>query len=255
MPAGLDEVGASSRTRGTIIKVPDATPGLLIVNGQQLPFSLEGRWRSPVAPATNMAVDVELDAAGAVASVAVVDAQQIARERLEQFGGVAQQQGKVAAEMARQGVGALAARMGTPPLVAAVAIWVAWFFLPAVSITFFTESRSFTFWEILGLNLQNPFNLIGSHGLFGLLGLLAIAAPFARPFVSHRKAPWLNALPLGFVVLAVARLVYDINRAAGNAGANREVGEFVRELISLGSGAYVLIIAGAFLAFRAFRGR
>jgi hypothetical protein len=255
MSVGLDEVGVSSRARGTIIKVPDATPGLLIVDGRQLPFSLEGRWRSPVAPAPNMSVDVELDPSGVVASVSVVDAQQVARERLEQFGGIAQQQGKAAAEMARQGAGALAARMGMAPLVAALALWVAWFFLPAVNITFFTESRSFTFWEILGLNLQNPFNLTGSHGLFGLLGLVAIAAPFARPFVVHPKSSWLNALPLAFVLLAVMRLVYTINRAAGNVGANREVTSFVQDLISLGSGAYILVIAGAFLAILAFRGR
>lgn len=255
MSVGLEEVGGPMRARGTIIKVPDVTPGLVIVDGRQLPFSLEGRWRSPVAPAANMAVEVEIDAAGTVAALSVIDAQQIAREKLEQFGGIAQQQGKVAAEMARQGVGTLAARMGTAPLAAAAAIWVAWFFLPAVNITFFTESQSFTFWEILGLNLQNPFNLTGSHGLFGLLGLLAIAAPFARPFVVHPRASWLNALPLAFVVLAVLRLLYTISRAAGNVGANREVTSFVQDLISLGSGAYVLLIAGAFLAWQAFRGR
>jgi hypothetical protein len=253
MSVGLDEVGISSRTRGTIIKVPDVTPGLLIVDGRQLPFSLEGRWRSPVAPAANMSVEVEFDTAGAVASVSVVDAQQIAREKLEQFGGIAQEQGKVAAEMARQGVGALASRMGTAPLVAAVAIWVAWFFLPAIRITFFTESRSFTFWEILGLNLQNTFSPTGSHGLFGLLGLLAIAAPFARPFVAHPKASWLNGMPLVFIILAVARLLYSIDRAAGTSAIGREVSGFVQELVSLGLGSYVLIIAGAFLAYRAVR--
>jgi hypothetical protein len=253
MTGGLAEVGVPSRVRGTIIKVPDATPGLLIVNGQQLPFSLEGRWRSPVAPAANMPVEVELDPAGTVASVSVIDAQQIARERLEQFGGMAQQQGKVAAEMARQGMGTLAARMGTTPLVAAVAIWVAWFFLPAITITFFTESRSVTFWEILGLDFQNAFNPTGHQGLFGLIGLLAIAAPFARPFVVHPKASWLNALPLAFVVFAIARLLYDINRAAGSVGADREVASFVDDLISLGSGAYILVIAGGFLAVRGLR--
>jgi hypothetical protein len=255
MSVGLDDVLVPPRARGTIIKVPDVTPGLLIVDGRQLPFSLEGRWRSPVAPAVNMSVDVELDSSGAVASVSVVDAQQVARERLEQFGGLAQQQGKAAAEMARQGVGALAARMGTAPLVAAAAIWVAWFFLPAVNITFFAESRSFTFWQILGLNLQNPFNLTGSHGLFGMVGLLAIAAPFAHPVVAHPRASWLNAAPLAFVVLAVARLFYNINRAAANVGANREVSEFVQELVSLGIGAYILVAAGAFLAFLAIKRR
>jgi hypothetical protein len=93
--------GTAIRSRGTIIKVPDATPGLLIVNGQQLAFTLEGRWRSPVAPAANMAVEVDLDDRGTVAGLSVVDAQQIAREKLEQFGGVAQQQGKAGRRCAR----------------------------------------------------------------------------------------------------------------------------------------------------------
>ena len=38
-------------SRGTVIKVPDATPGLVIVKGVQKSFTLEGLWRSPVAPA------------------------------------------------------------------------------------------------------------------------------------------------------------------------------------------------------------
>jgi hypothetical protein len=44
---------ASLRIRSTIVKVPDASPGLLFLNGQQKPFTLEGVWKSPVAPAPN----------------------------------------------------------------------------------------------------------------------------------------------------------------------------------------------------------
>jgi hypothetical protein len=247
--------GTAIRSRGTIIKVPDATPGLLIVNGQQLAFTLEGRWRSPVAPAANMAVEVDLDDRGTVAGLSVVDAQQIAREKLEQFGGVAQQQGKVAAEMARQGVGALAARMGTAPMVAAVALWVAWFFLPLVVIEFFGASRSVTLWQVLGLNTQNAFDQAGSPGLASLIGLLAIAAPFARPFVNHPRANYLNAMPLAFVLAAVVWLIYKISTATGNAGASQEVGSIIRELVSLGSGGYVIIASAGFLAILAFRSR
>ena len=119
------ETQGSSRVRGTVIKVPDAGPGLLFVGGQQKPFTLEGIWKSPVAPAANMMVEVDLDAAGAITGIAVVDSQQIAKEKLNQLGNVAQEQGKVAAEMAKQGVGALAARMGKVTLGAAVAIWIA----------------------------------------------------------------------------------------------------------------------------------
>ena len=88
--------------RGTIIKTPDSSPGLLIVDGQQKSFTLEGVWKSAVAPAVNMAVDIEFDGAGSITGLTVVDTQQVAREKLGQIGGVAQQHGKEAAEIARQ---------------------------------------------------------------------------------------------------------------------------------------------------------
>ena len=64
--------GDSSPTvRGTIVKVPDANPGLLFFNGQQKPFTVEGVWKSPVAPAPNMTVDVAVDGAGAITALTV----------------------------------------------------------------------------------------------------------------------------------------------------------------------------------------
>src|SRR5262245_34274508 len=147
----------TSTSRGTIIKVPDSTPGLLIVNGEQKWFGLEGVWRSPVAPAINMTVDVEMNESGSVLGITTVDVQRVTKEKLDRLSGLvgglvgttAQQQGKEAAEIAKQGVGALAARMGTSTLVATVVLWVAWFFLPAVKLEFFLLNRSFTFWEYL----------------------------------------------------------------------------------------------------------
>jgi hypothetical protein len=250
----------TTRVRGTIIKVPDATAGLLMIGGQQLAFTLEGRWKSAVAPAANMTVEVDLDDAGAVAALNVVDAQQLAKERLEQLGGLAQQHGKEAAAIARQGIGALSARMGTAPLVAGVAIWVAWFFLPAIGIDFFLVSRSFTFWEVLGLDGANLANGVTSdHGLFALLGILAIAAPFARPFLSHTRARWLNAGPLAYLLVSILWLVWRINSAFdGPASAfgqevAREMASAIWDTLSLSAGAYVLLAASLFLAFTAVR--
>src|SRR5579862_7497334 len=98
----------SPKLRGTIVKVPDATPGLLFVAGQQKSFTMEGVWKSPVAPATNQIVDVETDGAGAIAGLTVVDAQQMNRERMGQMAGVAGEKGKEAAKeaakIAQQGV-------------------------------------------------------------------------------------------------------------------------------------------------------
>jgi hypothetical protein len=60
----------SARTiTGTVIKIPDATPGLVFAGGRQLPFVMEGVWHSAIAPATNQTVEVSLDSRDRVASV------------------------------------------------------------------------------------------------------------------------------------------------------------------------------------------
>lgn len=257
-------VAIATRSRGTIIKVPDSGPGLLMVDGQQLAFVLEGRWKSPVAPAANMVVEVDLNEAGVVAAITVVDSQQLAKERIDQLSGMAQQHGKEAAAMARQGVGALAGRMGTPTLIAAVAIWIAWFFLPAAGIDFLFVSRSFSFWQILGLdgaNLADPS--AGSHGLFSLVGLLAIAMPFAAPFVPHPRAKLLNAAPLAYLVMAVLGLIWRISSASTGGSASseiargmaREIASAAWDAISIGVGTYILLAATGFLAYQAYKSR
>src|SRR5215469_263244 len=78
---------ATTVLRGTIIKVPDVSPGLVIANNNQRQFTLEGVWKSTTAPATNQTVDIELDAADNIASIAVVDAAQLARERFHELSG------------------------------------------------------------------------------------------------------------------------------------------------------------------------
>jgi hypothetical protein len=235
-----------------------------MVDGQQLAFVLEGRWKSPVAPAANMVVEVDLNEAGVVAAITVVDSQQLAKERIDQLSGMAQQHGTEAAAMARQGVGALAGRMGTPTLIAAVAIWIAWFFLPAAGIDFLFVSRSFSFWQILGLdgaNLADPS--AGSHGLFSLVGLLAIAMPFAAPFVPHPRAKLLHAAPLAYLVMAVLGLIWRISSASTGGSASseiargmaREIASAAWDAISIGVGTYILLAATGFLAYQAYKSR
>jgi hypothetical protein len=269
--------------RGTIIKTPDSTPGLLFVNGQQKPFTLEGIWKSPVAPAVNMPVDVEFDGAGSIKGLAAVDPQQVAREKLSQFGGAAQERGKVAAVMAQQGIGALAARMGKAALGATVILWLAWFFMPVVTVEQYADSRAFTFWEFLALGLSNenaPLQFVMlSHGLLSILGLAAIAAPFAAPFVRHGRARLLYALPLLLLFLAGVSIVYDGARAISDAtaGAKRSVTydggnpaynrqqqialegvedrleEALLKRFSIDYGAFVVVIASIVLAVRGLK--
>ena len=199
-----------TRPRGTVIKVPDASPGLLFLNGQQMPFTVQDVWKSPMAPAANMTVDVDLDSAGAIAAITVVDSQQLAKERLNQLGGVAQERGKEAAKLAGQGIRALAARMGAIPLGAAVLVWLSWFFFPSASVNIGAGSLSFTFWNLLGIDFSNPESIAtgGSHGLFSFLGVIAIAVPFAAPFLRTAWSNYLNGAPfayfaIGFIAIFV----------------------------------------------------
>jgi hypothetical protein len=217
---------AGPRMRGTIVKVPDASPGLVVVSGQQKQFTLEGVWRSPVAPAANMLVDVDLDASGSVAAVTVVDAQQRAREQMKQLSGVAQERGKEAADMAKEGVGALAARMGTVALASAVLVWIAWFFFPVASVDTGGGKISYSFWTLIGVDFKNLESLAtgGSHGFFSLIGLIAIAVPFAAPFVRTTWSRYLYAAPLAYIVLGLIIMFGKehsvFKQFAQNAGMN-----------------------------------
>jgi hypothetical protein len=257
-----------TKARGPIVKVPDSSPGLIFINGEQKAFTLEGVWKSAVAPAANMVVDVELDAAGAVTAVSVVDSQQAAKERLNQLSGVAQEQGKQAAKLAQQGVGALAARMGKMALGAAVVLWIAWFFLPAASIAMM--SKSLTFWDLLGTDFSDPTTLAStSHGLFAFIGLLAIALPFAAPFIRDPRAKFLNVAPLAFIVLMGLKVWWNIHEAASQAEqavkgldpmmaqlASQMASSAAKEMsdaISIGFGVYVLVVAAIVLAVPALK--
>jgi len=71
--------------RGTVIKTPDVSPGLLFVGGQQKSFLLTGVWNSRRAPEPNMIVDVVLDDTGSVVNIAPVEPWQLARERFLGF--------------------------------------------------------------------------------------------------------------------------------------------------------------------------
>lgn len=230
------------KVRSTIVKIPDTNPGLLFLNGQQKQFTLEGVWKSPVAPTANMAVDVDVDGAGAITGITAVDAQQIAKERLNQLSGVAQERGKEAAKMAQQGVGALAARMGKVALGATVIIWIAWFFLPAAGVDAGGGRISFTFWSLLGIDFKNLDSVAtgGSHGLFSFLGLIAIAVPFAAPFLRAAWSKYLNAAPLAYIVIGLITIFASERSAFSDvakiAGTNPFSWSGMLVILLLGSG-------------------
>jgi len=235
---------AELKTRATIIKLPDTTPGVLSVNGEQIPFRIEQMWKSATAPAINMVVEIEFDPSRSITAIRAVDAQQLAQEKFEHLSGVAQARGKDAAGLASRGAGALAAGMGKSTLIAAVALWIAWFWLPALSFDTQMFQKSLTFWQLLGIDIQDL--LLQSHGLFSLIGLAAIMAPFAAPFVRHSRARTLYAAPLVYLILALLEIRSKIS---GIVGDLKEVQ--AEHLLSVGFGAYVLLLASLLLAAKA----
>jgi hypothetical protein len=241
-----------TKPRGTIIKVPDATPGILFVNGQQQHFTLERVWKSPVAPLANQTVDVEFDEAGGIGAITVVDSQQVNKERLNQLSGVAQERGKEAAKLAQQGIGALAARMGAIPLGAAVLLWIAWFFFPAASVESGGVGQiSFTFWGLLGIDFNNPESMVSggnNHGLFSFLGLILIAAPFAAPFIRAAWSKYLNAAPLAYILAGWIAIYMNENKVFGDIAKAVGINPF-----SFSWGIFVLALVALVLAAGALK--
>jgi hypothetical protein len=238
-----------NNTRGTIIKVPDATPGILLLNGKQYSFALEGVWHSAAAPAPNQVVNVEVGGTGVVTSITIVDQQQIAREKFAELSGVAQERGKVVAGQIQEGVGALAARMGAVALGAAVVIWVAWYLIPAAGIGGGNEQvASWTYHTLLGTNLGDPSSMTeagNSRGFLRLIGFLAIVAPFLVPFIRTPWSRYLNAAPLAIVALGWIVIHRSMASSFGAMGADNP--------FSYKWGFYVLVVACLVLASGALK--
>ena len=184
-------------------------------------------------------------------AVTVLDSQQLAKERLNQLGGAAQVHGKEAAKLARQGIGAMAARMGKVAFGAAVLLWIAWFFFPAASLSGrVVVPQSYTFWGLIGTNFTNMLLMqrATSHGLFAIIGLVASAAPFAAPFIQTAWARYLNAAPLAYVLVAWVAIYLNEHSAFGVIAIEEGANPF-----ALSWGIFVLTIAAIVLAAGALK--
>lgn len=212
---------------------PTAGAGLVIVQGRQHSFGLEGVWRSDTLPRPGAVVDVEFDDAGRVTAMMAVPEARIAREQAE-----------AAIALATAKGAGVVARLGLPPLVALGALALGWFWLAAIDIdgTFRGQSQ-FTFWRALGaLAAGNPLAALRSGsapgaGVYGLGALVCLAAPLLICAWNDRRAHLAALLPLAFM-LAVAVPLVDLARQASASP----------DLVSLGAGAYVAALASLYLA-------
>lgn len=209
--------------RGTIIQVPmGAEPGLIVVGGEQKGFRLQGVWQAATAPAANQTVDVTLDAAGEPVRITVVDSQTLAKEKFDQLAGKSAEQGQVALAAGITGFHSIRQRMGTVLLVAAVILFIAWFFLPAVSVNLgFGAQKNFTLSSVLGLDLGGG-EPTGGFGFWSLLGLIAVLLPWAMPWLKARWAPLLLCAPLLMAIIAFVRVKLEIHNLASTAVSQAE---------------------------------
>src|ERR1700757_3081348 len=125
--------------RGKVLRDPYAGPGLLMVEGQQYPFGLEGVWKSEVPAKPGLAVDVDFDPAGKITGITAVPDSQLAKEQAAlALEAAKQQSGKVFAQ--------IVAKVGMANLVASVALFLSWVWLTAASIQLPFGKMDFSFW-------------------------------------------------------------------------------------------------------------
>lgn len=223
--------------RGKVFKVPDVTPGLLFVNGQQKSFEINGVWKSAtVAPAADMTVDVEFDGGGAIISVSPVTEADLAREMAKKAADAAGDKGKQLASFA-------VAKVGKPVLIAVAVLIVSWFFLDYYSVRFsglfMNVTVHPTFWRQIGYlhviqdDLDNLVQLVcdinrysGPHsdmpptGIYGILGAIALIGPLLPIGWKDKRAHLGALLPLLFTLLIFAQnlhVTYAIQKAAREA--------------------------------------
>ncbi|CAJ0816179.1 hypothetical protein [Ralstonia flaminis] len=236
------------KQRGTILRDTRTGPGLVIVDGRQHPFTLEGIWRSGEAPAVNMTVDAQFNEVGTLIALFAVPEAQLAREKADEA---------MVAVKARGSQ--LVARMGMGTLVGTGLLATAWFALNTVSVQLTPGMKiGMSLWKLLGvLNTSGDAMAAlsgngGSTGMYGVLAIAALAGPAASYFVRDARAQLANCLPLLFLLgigmafyAGISSSLSQTQSAAmafgGNAAADM-VGAMTREAMrafSIGVGGYL----------------
>ena len=245
--------GSTGTARGKVLRDTNAGPGLVIVDGKQYPFQLEGMWRSEVAPRVGMIVEVAFSGPERIAAITAVPESQIAKEQAEVALAAAKEKGAAFA-------GAMVARFGAKDLIAGGLLILAWFFLNAGSFNMGLGKLEFTFWQVLGfLNagfasvMQQQISGRGaSAGIYGFLAIASIAGPFVHHFWKDRRAHLGGVLPLALMLLVVLLIFNSISsgmeqanqfgQAFGGEQAEEMMDEMAREMrqaISFGLGTYL----------------
>jgi hypothetical protein len=242
--------------RGKILRDANAGPGLLMVEGQQYQFSLEGVWRSEQAPRPGLTVDVDFDPSGQIVAITAVPESQLAKEQAEVALRGAKDQGKKMFDKA-------VAAVGLPNLVAGVLLLISWTYLTAASMQLPIGGKiEFTFWQILGfLNSSNVLEMMeragrgAGAGIYGFLAIVCLAGPFVWVFWKDKRAHLAGAAPLVFMVIVGIMLRSSLSSAMGGgvaagpyADIQKQATDEMMKAFSYGLGTYLSILISLYFA-------
>lgn len=218
--------------RGRVLRDPYAGPGLLMVEGKQYPFLIEGLWRSEVPAKAGLVVNVDFDLQGNLNSITAAPESQVDRGQ---------------SEFARAGSGlrstAFDGALATgslAQLAASILLVLSWSLLTTIAIRQpFLGRVDLSFWQVLGYlnagNLLQVSEVTGTpdSGVVGFLAILVLAGPFLYQLWDDRRALLGGILPLGFMML----VAYMIRRNVENFNA-----------VSIGLGTYLSLSLAIYLA-------
>ena len=256
----------TNKTRGTIIQVPGATPGIIVAEGKQYPFVLEGIWMAPVAPALQQKVEIDIDETGRISAINVIGKDVLAKENLEDITKIVRDNGGEFAKKALPVFAGQMQKMSPAVMFSSIVYLIAFFFLNALVIRR-TGDLNQTLLNMLGLEWSNE-SLNSSFGLLSLIGLLCALAPWGVPWLRSPFARFLNLGPLVTVVLAFfyyRRGLHALMEAAtgafnglGGSFASSmadEVTKRINDSISLGFGFYVCTLTAIIIAVFGMKSR
>lgn len=250
--------------RGKILRDTSIGPGLLVADGKQYPFSLEGMWKSELPPRVGMTVQVAF-AGDDISHLEPVPEAQLAREQADLALAAARTNG------ARLANGLVAA-LGLPMLLAMGALFIGWFVLNTVSVNVGPGFQvGMSFWKLLAV-LNTPLTSLdslgaggGSSGIYGVLAAAALLAPLASLWWRDPRAHLGGAMPLLFMIVVfaigynnVSSAMDQAQEAASAFGGGRYLAEISEAMVqralkavSIGAGFYLSAAASLYLAARA----
>lgn len=230
--------------RGTII-MWNGEKGMIAAQEKRHDFDIH-LWRGTTAPQSNMTVDVVVSENGTLAAVSPISEGDLAKEKLQQLGG----QGSKAAK-------AIFTNVGRDVAIAYAAFAIGALFFSVVAAKGIFGGLSITLADLLS----------GKFGLSGLMGggsgkgiflVLLATATIAVPYYwKHKFAPLAFTAPLLFTLYAFYPVWEQYSKAKEQAeqaqamfGGQMQMPADFESPFSLGLGAYIVIIAGIYLAFR-----